>query len=246
MEVRDFRNILLNVFVMLLVGTVFFYLYNLINPFDFPGLWQRLLFFDIGFGVLTFVLYFSEITLFFSRFKIKKPWEREVKYKSNYKKLRLKRYHPNVHILNFRKITEISKSYKSFFDEFNELSKRNKLKFLLIVVGGGGVYVGFLVWVFPKVSFDEFIFFILLLYVPLSLKLKLGPRYPILVALVLLVICAVVLVQGFEDYTNRIGIYSYYFLIIGIILIFMEYLKNPQKEIYCNYNYHNKTSWWIF
>ncbi|MBL7085740.1 MAG: hypothetical protein ISS28_01390, partial [Candidatus Cloacimonetes bacterium] len=141
-----------------------------------------------------------------------------------------KRYHPGLYKFNFRKIIERFKSCKSSLDKLNTLSKRNKWKFLLIS-GGVVVYGIFLAWVFPKVSFDEFMFFILLLYIPLSLRLKLDSRYPIVVGLLLLVVCVVVLIQGFEDYANRIAIYAYYFLVIGVALLFIDYLREPKREI---------------
>ena len=223
MKVEDYRNVVVNILVMLLVITLLFFLYNLVNPFDFPGFWQRLLFFDIGIGVLTFIFYFEEIVSFFSRFKFKKPWERKVRYKFEYGRPRPKSYHLSVPGFNLRKITKID-SCESFFGKFNELFERDELKFLLIA-GGVIVYVSFLIWVFPKVSFDEFMFFALLLYVPLSLKLNLDSRYPIVIGLILLIVCAMVLAQKFENYAERIAIYAYYCLVIGISLLFFNYLK---------------------
>ena len=120
------------------------------------------------------------------------------------------------------------KLYKKFLNEIKTFLKTNKLN-LLMIIGLGVPYGLFLSWIFPKVSFDEFMFFVLLLYIPLSLKLKLDSRYPIGIALILLVVCAIVLAQGFEDYVNRVAIYAYYGLIIGVGLMFINYLKNPQE-----------------
>ena len=222
MKTKDLRNIIFNVFLFLLVVTMIFYLYNLVNPFDFPGLWRRLFLFDIGFGILSFFLYFSEIVPL-KRHKFKKPWERKIRYKFEYGRPRPKSYHLSVPGFNLRKITKID-SCESFFGKFNELFERDELKFLLIA-GGVIVYVSFLIWVFPKVSFDEFMFFALLLYVPLSLKLNLDSRYPIVIGLILLIVCGMVLAQKFENYAERIAIYAYYCLVIGISLLFFNYLK---------------------
>jgi uncharacterized membrane protein len=70
---------------------------------------------------------------------------------------------------------------------------------------------------------------LLLLYIPLSLKLKLDERYPIAVAIFLLILSAITLAQGFEERANRIAIYAYYFLVIGIILLFIDFLRNKEK-----------------
>jgi uncharacterized membrane protein len=70
---------------------------------------------------------------------------------------------------------------------------------------------------------------LLLLYIPLSLKLKLDERYPIAVAIFLLILSAITLAQGFEERANLIAIYAYYFLVIGIILLFIDFLRNKEK-----------------
>jgi len=230
MKIKDFKNIVFNIFVMLLVITIFFYLYNLINSFDFPSLWQRLLFFDITFAVLNFVLYFQEIFLIFSRFepKIKKHLGRKTRYRLEYKNSKVTRRHFRIPKLNLRKITKIPDGCESFLNEFNKFPKKIEFKFILIVIGII-CYGIFLIWIFPKVSFDEFMFFVLLLYIPVSLKLKLNPKYPIIIALVLLVVCAVILGQGFKDHADKIAIYTYYCLIVGVGLMFIDYLKNPIK-----------------
>ena len=112
MGIKDFRGISLNVFVMMLVTTIFFYLYNLINPFDFPGLWQRLLFFDVGFGVLSFILYFSEIVSVLGKIKIKRPRTRKFRYKIEHTELKTKKYQPKVPKSNFKNIIEVFRTLK--------------------------------------------------------------------------------------------------------------------------------------
>jgi len=231
MKIEDLRNITFNIFVMLLVVTLFFYIYNQINPFDFPGLWQRIFFFDVGFGILALVLYFSDIVLFLNdlrvKIKFKKPWERKIKYRFEYEKLRVKRYHSSSYKLDLRKIIESFKDWKIKFPHENEIKKFKNLNSFLIFIGFV-IYGIFLLWIFPKLSFDEFMFFVILLYIPISLKLKLDSRYPIILAIVLLITCGISMMQNFEKYGNRIAIYVYYCLVIGIALMFIDYLKNPQ------------------
>jgi membrane-associated HD superfamily phosphohydrolase len=85
-------------------------------------------------------------------------------------------------------------------------------------------YSIFLSWIFTKTSFDGFIFFVLLFYIPIFYILGMKPKISIVIALILLIVCAITLTQGYEDYANRIAIYAYYFLVIGFVLIFIDYL----------------------
>ncbi len=251
MGIKEFRSTIINVFLMLLVMTGFFYFYHFFNPFDFPGLWQRLLFFNIVFGALSFFLYFEEISTLFRVFRMiemdnpwgkirsffarigknknKKPWKRKIKYRYDYQKSKVVKKGPKFSKVNLRKIGGFFSGIRDFFRELSGLSLKGKFKLVFFFSGIIG-YSVFLYWIYPKFSFDEFMFFVLLLYVPISLIFKLDPRYPIGVALGLLVICAIVLAQGFEDYANRVAIYAYYGLVIGVGLMFVDYLKNPNED----------------
>ncbi|MEM4625390.1 MAG: hypothetical protein QXJ28_01310 [Candidatus Pacearchaeota archaeon] len=88
------------------------------------------------------------------------------------------------------------------------------------------LYLFFLYKIYPSMTIHEFSFFLLLLYIPISIKLKLDERIPIAFALFLLIISAIALAQGFEDRANLIAIYVYYFLVIGVILLFIDYMKS--------------------
>jgi len=249
MEIEDIRDIVTSIFVMLLVVTTFFYLYKLTNPFDFPGLLGRLIFFDIGFGVLALIfnfqkiLNFQKIIYFANRFKAKRVHKKQVGI------LRTKEYNitiPRVTLpkLKFKNIIYIflksckilSNLCKTLFLKSKNLAvftviyvynsfKKNKLKFS-VGVCASVIYLLFLVWIFQKLSFNDSMFFILLVYIPISLKLKLNYRIPIMVALFLLFLCAVLSIQNFQTSAKNVALYAYYLMIIGIILCILKYRKN--------------------
>ncbi|MBD3155380.1 MAG: hypothetical protein GF368_01870 [Candidatus Aenigmarchaeota archaeon] len=266
MLAKDLRGIIVNIFLILSLFSIFFYIYRIFNPFDFPGLWERIFYFNIGFGIVALVSYYNEIIDFLNRFEIKLPKrKRKFKRKIEFKKWKLKKgggsktltkiklkkpkfqlKKPKFHIkkpeirikiflpkINWDKIENRFISIKFFFVKLirriGRLPKRTKLKILGFFVGLV-IYSTFLIWVYPKFSFDEFMFFALLGYVPISIIFSLDPRYPIGIALLLLIICAIVLFQGFEDYANRIAIYAYYGLVVGVILMFVDYVRNSNKD----------------
>jgi len=266
MSLKDLRGIIVNIFLILSLFSIFFYIYRISNPFDFPGLWERIIYFNIGFGIVTFVLYYNEIIEFFNRLEIKFPkrkrqlkqklefkkWEpkkrrefrlfpkikvRKPKFQLKKPKFRIRRPEikikislPKIDWSKFeRKLISVKLFIVKLIGRINQLPKRTKLKISGITIGFIG-YSIFLFWIYPKFSFDEFMFFVLLSYVPISLIFKLDPRYPIGLALILLVVCAIVLSQGFEDYANRIAIYAYYGLVIGVLLMFVDYVRNANEK----------------
>jgi len=90
-------------------------------------------------------------------------------------------------------------------------------------------YSIFLNWIFQKMPFDAFIFFLLLFYIPIFYTFGINPKSLVIIALILLVGCAITLTQGREDYANKIAIYSYYFLAIGIILLSVDNLLHLRR-----------------
>ena len=106
---------------------------------------------------------------------------------------------------------------------------KNARKKLIVFLAGFVFYSIFLNWAYLRFSFDEFMFFILVIYIPISHIFGLEPRIPIVIALVLLVVCAVVLAYGYEDVAERIAIYSYYCLVIGTSLLFLDYLRGSDE-----------------
>jgi len=73
--------------------------------------------------------------------------------------------------------------------------------------------------------------YFILIYLFISLILKLDSRIPIAFALLLLLLTATTLVQGLENAANQIAIYAYYFLVAGVMLQLIEYIRNPETEV---------------
>lgn len=69
-------------------------------------------------------------------------------------------------------------------------------------------------------------FAFLLIY---SIK-KYDSRIPIAFALLLLIISAFVLAYKNEALANQIAIYAYYYLVVGVLLQLIEYIRNPEDE----------------
>lgn len=203
MELEEVRYALLNIFITLLALYLIILSYKQVRPYDFPGLDQRILYTTLAFGFLAFVS-------FLPRIKLKKGLGLEMRPK-------------NIQ----RKIKKLVEKRLKYIESFGKWIRRNKLKlgFYLILTLS---YFYFLAWLQPKVSSDELAFFILLFYIPISLKFKLDPRYPVGSAIVVLVLCTVSLAQGFENYANRMAIYAYYFLVIGVILLLIDYIRSPE------------------
>ena len=49
-------------------------------------------------------------------------------------------------------------------------------------------------------------------------------------AILLLVACAVLLVMGYESYANEVAIWVYYFLVDGVIGLFIDYLREERGK----------------
>jgi len=49
-------------------------------------------------------------------------------------------------------------------------------------------------------------------------------------AIFLLVVCAVLLASGSESYANEVAILTYYFLVVGVLGLFIEYLREKKHE----------------
>ena len=70
----------------------------------------------------------------------------------------------------------------------------------------------------------------ILAYSIASWRLKWDSRIPIAVALGLLVISAVLLAFKKEDIANSVAIVSYYCLVSGVLLQFIEFLRGEDKS----------------
>jgi hypothetical protein len=216
MEQKDYKRILLFTFIILLAATII--LSGMLASYGFEVLSQGITFTTFFFGILAIISYRGELWSLIRKkasLKRRKFGKRHVRSWLSFKiQLKLKPA--------FLRTTFLSDSMVIFL-------KKNKLK-SLVWIFGTSLYFAFLIWVFPNVSFDEFMFFVLLAYIPISLKLKLDSRYPIGLAIVLLLSCAVELASGFENYANRLATYAYYFLVVGVALMFIEYLREPKKD----------------
>jgi|Deesub1362A_J573_1020465.scaffolds.fasta_scaffold00662_22 MinD-like ATPase involved in chromosome partitioning or flagellar assembly len=63
-----------------------------------------------------------------------------------------------------------------------------------------------------------------------ALIYRIDARYPVLAAIASLVLAAVLLAQRKEDLANRVAIYAYYFLVVGVLLNLVEYLRESREE----------------
>lgn len=72
--------------------------------------------------------------------------------------------------------------------------------------------------------------YLFLAYFIVALVNRLDSRYSIGVALALLFFTAIILVQKKEDLANQMAIYAYYFLVVGVVLQFLEYIRNKEGE----------------
>ncbi len=59
---------------------------------------------------------------------------------------------------------------------------------------------------------------------------KYDSRIPIAFALLLLVLSAIELAFKSEAAANQIAIYAYYYLVAGVLLQLIEYIRNPEDE----------------
>lgn len=67
------------------------------------------------------------------------------------------------------------------------------------------------------------------IYLIVTFTVKMDSRIPIAAALILLIITPFYLIKNLESYANFIATLAYYFLVIGVVKQFVEYLRE-QKE----------------
>ena len=71
---------------------------------------------------------------------------------------------------------------------------------------------------------------VILAYTIYAIKTKMDGRIPIGIALGLLVLSAIILVFENESLANNIAIVCYYFLVSGVVVQFVEYLRENKKK----------------
>jgi len=96
--------------------------------------------------------------------------------------------------------------------------KKKLLVFSLVCI----FYLFFLNWCFQTLFFDDFVFFILLLYIPISYIFDLRSKNTMIISSILLLFCIITLFHPNKDITERIATYVYFFLIISLILMMLE------------------------
>lgn len=68
------------------------------------------------------------------------------------------------------------------------------------------------------------------IYIIVSAYFCLEPRIAIAIALILLVSAVIVLVRGNRPVAEQLGVYSFYLMGAGVILIFIRYLRKGSEE----------------
>lgn len=197
------KKISFDIFLILGGITVLLYTYKRINPYSFIGLEERFLATALLFGFLSIILHINEILTYVYALKSK------INYNTYISKQDKK-------FISAIPIPSIIKTQISFV-----------IYFLLIIV------VSFVLILFSSkflLQLGDLIPYFILIYFFISLVLKLDSRIPIAFALLLLFLTAVTLVQGLENAANQIAIYAYYFLVAGVVLQLIEYIRNPQTE----------------
>ncbi|MBU5678845.1 MAG: hypothetical protein QXJ96_02975 [Candidatus Aenigmatarchaeota archaeon] len=195
---KDFyTRILSEVFIFFIIFTIAVIIYKRYNPFVLPEIEWRLIVILAFLGFLLVLTKVIRIDLFNIKISVKK------KAKTKTRKISKKIV-----------LSDITLSLIAW-------ARKHPIRTILFIV-----YLFFLYIIYPTMSIHDFSFFALLLYIPISIKLKLDERIPIAFALFLLIISAIALAQGFEDRANLIAIYAYYFLVIGVILLFIDYMKS--------------------
>ncbi len=63
-----------------------------------------------------------------------------------------------------------------------------------------------------------------------ALIYRIDTRYPVLAAIGSLVLAAILLAQHNEALANKVAIYAYYFLVVGVLLILVEYVREGKEE----------------
>ena|GEM_PF-1205662 len=77
---------------------------------------------------------------------------------------------------------------------------------------------------------DMLIFLSYIILIPIFVILKFDGRIPIGYAILLLIIAAVILTFGNEDLANQVAIYTYWLLVVGVICLTIEYIREGRRD----------------
>jgi septum site-determining protein MinD len=95
----------------------------------------------------------------------------------------------------------------------------------LLIIG-----VGIVILLILRDRISDILSRLIFLYLFVALAFEIDARIPIGGALLLLVVAAVSIGRS-EDFANRAAIYAYYFLVIGVLLQLVEYVREGKEEI---------------
>src|SRR3989344_8076039 len=79
---------------------------------------------------------------------------------------------------------------------------------------------------FPSETIINILFLVYFIFV---LFFNINSKMPILAALLLLILTPFLLIQKREAFANQVAMYSYYFLVIGVIKQFKDYVKDVRS-----------------
>jgi len=121
-------------------------------------------------------------------------------------------------ILSWRK-TSISSYKKKQFELKFELKKH--LPYLIVTTAIITSYYQ---------NDDLLIFLSYIILVPIFAILKFDGRIPIGYAILLLIVAAIILATGNEDLANQLAIYTYWLLVVGVICLTIEYIREERRK----------------
>ncbi len=202
----EIKKVSFDVFLIIGTLTISLYVYKITNPYSFIGPEERFLAATILFGFISIVSNIKEILTRIRTLKNK------TNYTTNAHNIKKKIFLPEITTTTL-KIPTINISYIIYF---------------LLILATSFVIIFFSSKILLQLK--DLIPYFILIYFVISLILKLDSRISIASALLLLFLTAITLVQGLENAANQIAIYAYYFLVAGVVLQLVEYIRNPEKE----------------
>ena len=118
------------------------------------------------------------------------------------------------------RILNINKPYQPVYKK-NQISLKTHLPYILVTTS---IIVSYFQ------SNDLIIFLSYIILIPIFAILKFDGRIPIAYAILMLIIAAILLAYGNEDLANQAAIYAYWLLVVGVICLTIEYLREQREE----------------
>lgn len=229
METKDYKPIVLFVFLQLSIVTIgFYFIYRPMNPYDFPGLEVRLFWATLVAGFISLALYSPEIVRLSKGIlsKIGKPTPPLPKMEIPKSRLEEMRYE------YYEKIRGWTERSKAIFGTSRTFILRSVLvlaAFVLIVVIPIALFVLFfkLTWILLPIL-EPYVPLFILIYILASIKYRIDSRIPIAMALFLLVLVPIILILKLQASAEQLAIYAYYLLVAGVVVQFSEYIRESR------------------